>query len=256
MSTQLVSFSRPKRDVFEQIPAMTDPGVHAAVADEISERVPTGARVLDVGAGAGAFSLRLHRAGYRVDAVDVDDARFHLPDVRFRKIRPEDKLSEVYGREQFGAVAAIEVIEHVSSTHDFLREAARVLIPGGLLFVTTPNLCSFYSRIVFLKEGRFFHFQGPESWRMGHINPVPYFVIEQFAPEVGLRLVTRQGAGHMPVLDWSKFRLRSLLTALPRLFFYLCMRGPGPKDGNSLLYCFRKEDAATAASPCQEGPHR
>jgi SAM-dependent methyltransferase len=43
----------------------------------------------------------------------------------------------------FDVVTAFEVIEHVVSTpRVLLREAARVLKPGGLLYLGTPNVCA------------------------------------------------------------------------------------------------------------------
>ena len=43
----------------------------------------------------------------------------------------------------FDVVTAFEVIEHVVSTpHALLREAARVLKPGGILYLGTPNICA------------------------------------------------------------------------------------------------------------------
>lgn len=44
---------------------------------------------------------------------------------------------------RFDVVTAFEVIEHVVSTPSaLLRESARVLKPGGLLYLTTPNVCA------------------------------------------------------------------------------------------------------------------
>lgn len=239
--TQWVSFKKSRQEQFEGRKVMTDPGIHGPVADEIESRVARASKVLDIGAGAGSLSLRLYRMGYSVSAVDIDESVFDVPEVPFTKIGPEESLSKVFGEQTFHAVVATEVIEHVRSTWGFLQEAARLLVSGGYLFLTTPNLCSVYGRLVFLKEGRFFHFQGKESWKMGHINPVPFFVVEQMAQEIGFDLVSRKGIGCMPVVDWSGFRLRSLFTAMPRLALYSLMSGPGPKEGNSLLYSFRKD---------------
>jgi SAM-dependent methyltransferase len=45
--------------------------------------------------------------------------------------------------ESFDVVTAFEVIEHVvSSPRRLLREALRVLKPGGLLYIGTPNVCA------------------------------------------------------------------------------------------------------------------
>ena len=237
---QFILFHKPEKEYFEGRQIRTDPGIHSAVADDISKHVEPSCRILDIGAGEGAFSLRLHRMGHNVHAVDVDDSGFDVPEVSFTGVKPEDSLSDIFGQEQFQAVVAIEVLEHMTSTWKFFNEAMKLLVPGGYLFVTTPNLCSFYSRVVFLKEGRLFHFQGRESWKMGHINPVPFFVLESFAREAGFKLVSRQGVGYMPVLDWSTFKLRNFFMALPRLVLNSMMKGPGPKDGNVLFYCFKK----------------
>lgn len=238
---QLVSFKKVERENYGDQRVMADPGIHAAAAREIQNLLPRDANILEIGAGAGAFSARLRDAGLRVTAVDVDDSHFVASGVEFRKISVDDKLSTTFGQNQFPAVVAIEVIEHVRSTWTFLREAYDLLQPGGYLFVTTPNLCSFYGRIVFLKEGRFYHFQGEGSWKdIGHINPLPFFVLEQMAEDIGFKLTFRQCLGTMPVLDWSRITPRTLLSAVARLALYPLMRGPGPIDGNILFYCLQK----------------
>jgi len=48
-----------------------------------------------------------------------------------------------FEEQRFDVVTAFEVIEHVVSTPKaLLRESARVLKPGGLLYLTTPNVCA------------------------------------------------------------------------------------------------------------------
>jgi 2-polyprenyl-3-methyl-5-hydroxy-6-metoxy-1,4-benzoquinol methylase len=49
------------------------------------------------------------------------------------------ELSEVLGGRQFDTVLCGELIEHVERPYDLLREIHRVLEPGGLLLLTTPN---------------------------------------------------------------------------------------------------------------------
>jgi 2-polyprenyl-6-hydroxyphenyl methylase/3-demethylubiquinone-9 3-methyltransferase len=238
---QLISFRRPAQEHYKGRKVMADPGIHSAMEVQLKSRVEVGSRVLEIGCGEGAMTARLKDMGFKVVAVDIEDSIFDpISEVQFYKIGAQDKLTDIFGSGKFDAIVAIEVIEHVPSTRDFLAEAYRLLVPGGELHFTTPNISSFYSRIVFLKEGRFFHFQGEESWRMGHINPVPYFVIEQFAHDLGYEIGLRKGIGHMPILEFSRLRFRTLLMAIPRLLFYLLMRGPGPKEGNSLSYCLVK----------------
>jgi len=48
-----------------------------------------------------------------------------------------------FADDSFDVVTAFEVIEHVVSTpRALLREAARVLKPGGVLYLGTPNVCA------------------------------------------------------------------------------------------------------------------
>ena len=237
---QFFSFQRPKKEVFEGRVVMTDPGVHAPVAEALAQRLPKDARILEIGAGAGAFTLRLHRMGFQhIHAVDIDDQHFDIDEVTFTKVSATTPLHEQLKGMTFDAIVAVEVIEHVLSTFQFLKSAKELLAPGGFLFLTTPNICSFYSRIVFLKEGRYFHFQGKDSWEMGHINPVPFFVLEQLSDDMDLKQIFRQELGHMPVLNWSSMRLKTLLLSLPRLALFSMMKGPGPIDGNVLFYGFQ-----------------
>ena len=48
---------------------------------------------------------------------------------------------------EFDAVVAADVIEHIVDTDAFLCELSRILRPGGLLIVTTPNLAFWISRL-------------------------------------------------------------------------------------------------------------
>ncbi len=48
---------------------------------------------------------------------------------------------------EFGTVVAAEIIEHLEDTDRFLAELTRILAPGGLLVVTTPNLAYWLNRL-------------------------------------------------------------------------------------------------------------
>lgn len=98
-----------------------------------------GPRVLDVGAGQGTFSLLLAARGF--DVVAVDESEPAVAVLRER-VSPESAAADAaalpFAGESFDAVVLAEVLEHLESDVAALREAARVLRPGGVLAVSVP----------------------------------------------------------------------------------------------------------------------
>ncbi len=105
----------------------------------------SGARVLDVGCGAGLAAEGLARRGHTVLGIDAASealaaARAHAEgkglSVVYREAAAEDLLAEGV---HFPVITALEVIEHVPNPAAFLATLAALLAPGGKLFVSTLN---------------------------------------------------------------------------------------------------------------------
>lgn len=104
-----------------------------------------GLRVLDIGCGGGLLSEPLARMGAEVTGIDpapgnVDVARLHAGraglDIDYRAVPAEDLVA---AGETFDVVLALEVVEHVADVGLFIRQAARLVGPGGLFVGSTLN---------------------------------------------------------------------------------------------------------------------
>jgi SAM-dependent methyltransferase len=112
------------------------------------------ARILDVGAGRGSFSQLLSRRlreehgldpREHIVPCDVIPESFEVEELECVRTPPEGKLP--FPDASFDAAVSLEVIEHVENQLSFLREIARVVKPGGIVVVTTPNVLSMASRV-------------------------------------------------------------------------------------------------------------
>jgi 2-polyprenyl-6-hydroxyphenyl methylase/3-demethylubiquinone-9 3-methyltransferase len=107
-------------------------------------------RLLDVGCGAGLVAEAMARRGHDVLGIDaakegIAAAEAHaaqalaggqgLP-VAYRVASTETLLEE---SERFPAITALEVIEHVADPEEFVCMLAELLLPGGVVVLSTVN---------------------------------------------------------------------------------------------------------------------
>ncbi len=102
-----------------------------------------GRSVLDVGCGVGFFSQRLVELGARVTACDLGERLVDMTRTRVgcrTVIADALDLETAFGSETFDFVVSSECIEHTPNPSEAIGQMFRVLKPGGLLSVSTPNL--------------------------------------------------------------------------------------------------------------------
>jgi SAM-dependent methyltransferase len=110
---------------------------------EMVSPLAQGRKVLDAASGAGYGSAILSRAGATsVDGVDVDPDAVAFAQDRYGDLATfagGDLLTLPYDDDSFGLTVCFETIEHVTDVERGIEELVRVLEPGGLLAISTPN---------------------------------------------------------------------------------------------------------------------
>ncbi len=142
-----------------------------------------GLRWLDIGCGRGDL-LRRIREEWRpaellgIDPIDWLDEDLRA-DVKFDTLAAEQaETLPIVDR-----VMLIEVIEHLEAPWSSLRQAARLVAPGGRIVVSTPNLARLRNRLELAVRGQFTSFR-PDN--QPHISPALPHVISRILSEEGL----------------------------------------------------------------------
>jgi 2-polyprenyl-3-methyl-5-hydroxy-6-metoxy-1,4-benzoquinol methylase len=113
--------------------------------------------VVDVGIAGGMFPFLLHKLGINVIGLDWGEISSQQ---ELEKMHPGVKVYACcYEKDQWplqdnsvDIVTHLDLIEHVHPPQQFMfKEIRRILRPGGILIITTPNLASLRKRIGILR---------------------------------------------------------------------------------------------------------
>jgi 2-polyprenyl-3-methyl-5-hydroxy-6-metoxy-1,4-benzoquinol methylase len=115
---------------------------HLTVYEWISARVG-GCRVLDLACGEGYGSDVLARTAASVVGLDGNPEAHEHARLRYRRLnlRFERGMVENFGEPgSYDAVVFLQTIEHVQDPQAVLVHVQRLLSPGGVAYVSTPNV--------------------------------------------------------------------------------------------------------------------
>jgi SAM-dependent methyltransferase len=116
---------------------------HEFAYDYVAGELGRSGRVIEVGCGAGYGSTRLCGHASRFVGLDVDsEVIAHAKSANVSvaaEFRVYDGVRIPFGDASFDAAVSFQVVEHVSDDVGYVAEIARVLAPGGILYLTTPN---------------------------------------------------------------------------------------------------------------------
>ena len=116
------------------------------------QRLPQGARVLEIGSGIGALSIRLAQSGFRVTSLEPELGGFStmlaLRDAAGIVRSPvgqtvewinSDVQSLIHRRSTYDYAIAVNVIEHVHEYSKLIEDVVKLVKPGGTFRIICPN---------------------------------------------------------------------------------------------------------------------
>jgi len=144
-----------------------------------------GLEVLDLPAGDGELSRKLHEAGVHVTSADLFPEHCRWKTEEAIRVDMNGRLPFEDG--SFDGIVSQEGVEHLENLAGFFRECRRILKEGGHLWVSTPNFMDLSSRLSFFLTGqKSFHAGMPNEestvWGTdgdrvfhGHAFTLPFF---------------------------------------------------------------------------------
>lgn len=170
----------------------TPSGLHDFVFNVVGTTLPALGRALDLGAGPGAMSERLHSLGFDVLAVDRNASVYQGRPAFQTQDLNDPHFAQAIGPASFDLIVAVEVIEHVESPINFLRNISQLLAPiTGCAVITTPNVDSLPARLRFLFGGKIRTMD--EYSDPTHISPIFSDLLRrQFLPQARLKIAAHK----------------------------------------------------------------
>lgn len=210
----------------------------ARIIKLVRKRKPT--RVLDIGCGNGLLISQLQNAP-ELAATEFSGVDVYAQKPQMFSYTVADITKRLpYRSGQFDCVILGEVIEHVPNTDYVLREINRVLRPGGTLIITTPNLVSWFNRILVplgiqplfsetsseRKMGRRWKPLGQGNKSQGHLKIFTHRSLAEILAYTGFEVTERHGTVFFfpPPLSWVDW-----------------LWSPFPSMASGLIYVARKK---------------
>jgi SAM-dependent methyltransferase len=190
--------------------------IHGDVAGHFGRFFSSG-RVLDIPVGGGDNARPLAAAGFEVWGADIVVRPCGAPAVRVQQVDMTRPLP--YASASFDGILHSEGIEHVDNQLGVLKELVRVLKPGGVMIVTTPNLLHLEGRLFTMLTGHPRNrgvvaepaaywdddgVRGQAKDIFGHAFLIDAFQLRFYLIHVGLRVIG---------VDTARYSWKSLLLA-------------------------------------------
>lgn len=228
------------RGFYKQFEIRAVAKLHKVALSIIKElKIPNPANILELGAGTGAFSVRLKDNGFNVECIDIKTINLESENITSHQIDLNSKFSQGFLKNSFAIITCLEVIEHLENPFVFFQECNKILTKGNYLLLSTPNVESWIGRLLFLYTGRLAFFGHENYHSMRHISPQFSWNLPLIAKESGFSLIKT-------VSTENKFTFyagpNNLFLRIFKLFLFIIIYPfmKGNKKGDVTLFLFQK----------------
>ncbi len=167
----------------------------------INAKVSKKERILDVGSALGDSLVEAKKLGWKkVYGVELSRYAANESIKRGLNVKVGDLKKAKFPSNYFDAVTLQDVIEHVGSPVGETKEIHRVLAPGGIVFMVTPDVAGIWSKIL---GSLWYHYKPGEH--------IMYFAQKSLAlllTDAGFKNVVTRRTYHIMSLEYIFNRLR------------------------------------------------
>jgi 2-polyprenyl-3-methyl-5-hydroxy-6-metoxy-1,4-benzoquinol methylase len=104
-------------------------------------------KLLDIGAGAGAFVHHMQQHGWQATGLEPDEsARQRAAALYQVQLLPVESIKTLQDN-SYDAITLWHVLEHVHDLHGYMETLKRMIKPGGCIFIAVPNYTSYDARV-------------------------------------------------------------------------------------------------------------
>lgn len=158
LSKQYDSFYKSSQ-IKEQLPAVTLSGWPKNRVEAIIHSVGNGTSVMDIGCGNGHLLYQLRNnfdqlLGLEYSSHRLEQAKINLSEFNFRPVLGSAEEMKEISSDSINCVVSADTIEHIPDVYTATNEIFRILQPGGVLIINTPNI-AFIKKRMLLLLGRF-----------------------------------------------------------------------------------------------------
>lgn len=196
-------------------------------------RVASTGRLLDLGCGDGSWLLTARSRGWQVTGTELNPAL-----ARAEGLDVHESLDAVTG--PFDVITSWHSLEHMKDPRATLAQAAKLLKPGGWLFVAVPDAEGLQAKAF---GAKWFHLDVPRHlFHFGERSLTRLIEDQHFTVKK-----TWHQELELDLFGWTQSALNSLLPD-PNVFFYRLTGRETPAGTGQVMASFALGSAFTAAA--------